>query len=375
MKQHDLQPLFATLIDEFHLKGELKDIRCIGSGNINDTYVLETSVNGIEKNYIIQKVNHKVFLNPLHIAENAHNVTTHIERKLVNADMPDIRRHVLHYYRKDDGAYYHITPEGDYWRVFSYVYNSVSVDIADLPHLYSTGRAFGEFQNYLSDFPASMLYETIPDFHNTKKRYEALKEAAKEDKFGRLEEVREEYDYLISMEDKAILFSKMVENGEIPQRVVHNDTKCNNVMFDSITGEYLAVIDLDTVMSGCVAYDFGDAVRFAANPGGEDNEDISQIYLDYNYYVAFAEGFIPCVIDKLTPLEIDTLPDGVLAITLELAARFLTDYLNGDVYFKCKKPRHNLIRTKAQIALAKDIDAKMSELRRRLKCIIDRYNL
>lgn len=370
MNCSELVPVFEKLIEQFRLKGTLINISCISTGNINDTYVATTDYEGCERQYIVQRVNHKVFLNPEHIAENVCKVTEHIEAKLRADGIGDIRRRVMRYYRKADGSYFYITPNGEYWRVLSYVYGSVSVNQSDIPHLYSAGVAFGEFQKYLSDFPADSLFETIPDFHNTEKRYADLYKAAKENAAGRFDEVREEYEYLVSMEKFALLFNVLYERGDIPLRVVHNDTKCNNVMFDALTGEHLAVIDLDTVMPGYVAYDFGDAVRFAANPGGEDNPDISKIYLDVEYYSAFAEGFVPQIRDMVTRRELETLPDGVLAITLELASRFLTDYLNGDVYFKCKMPKHNLVRTRAQIALAKDIAKKMPELRRRLNEIV-----
>jgi len=371
----ELYPLFKTLIREFNLKGTLSEIRCISTGNINDTYLLNTSFNCWERTYLVQRVNHNVFSNPERIAENVCNVTDHIENKLRAAGVTDIRRRVLRYYRKPDGSYYHITEDGNYWRVLSYVYSSVNSSLSDIPHLRSAGLAFGEFQQYLSDFPAETLYETIPDFHNTKKRYEDLRIAAKNNVAGRLAEVQEEYDYLMSMEREAFVLCELNEQGVLPNRVVHNDTKCNNVMFDVETGKHLAVIDLDTVMPGLVAYDFGDAVRFAANPGGEDNPNPSEVYLDLDYYKAFAEGFVPCLLGNVTDKEIETLPDGVLAITLELAARFLADYLNGDVYFKCKMPRHNLVRTKAQIALAKDIYGKMPKLRALLKDITAEINV
>lgn len=369
MSNKELYPLFETIIRDFGLEGDLVNVKYIGTGNINDTYSARTITPDGDREYILQRVNHRVFSQPERIAENVCKVTDHIENKLILAGVPDVRRRVLRYYRKQDGSYFHITSEGDYWRVLSCVYNAISVDFADIFHLRSAGIAFGEFQNYLSDFPADTLYETIPDFHNTKKRFADLRAAAKADIASRANEVREELDYLLSMEHEAVRLITLNEQGILPKRVVHNDTKCNNVMFDAVTGEHLAVIDLDTVMPGLVAYDFGDAVRFAANPGGEDNEDISKILLDLDYYKAFAEGFVPCLKGKITDEEIKTLPDGVLAITLELAARFLTDYLNGDVYFKCKKPFHNIIRTRAQIALAKDIFGKMLELRSGLELI------
>lgn len=369
----ELYPLFNTLIEEFNLKGTLTEIFCVSAGNINDTYVATTEVDSGERSYLFQRVNHHVFSDPERIAENVCKVTDHIEDKLRKAGAEDIRRRVLRYYRKPNGSYYHITPEGQYWRVLSYVYGSVNTSEADIPHLRSAGDAFGEFQRYLSDFPADELFETIPDFHNTIKRYDDLYKSALENKAGRFEEVKEEYEYLMSMKDDAFVLCRLYENGEIPHRVVHNDTKCNNVMFDEETGKHLAVIDLDTVMPGLVAYDFGDAIRFSANPGGEDGSDLSQVYLDLDYYTAFAEGFVPHLIGNVSQTEIQTLPEGVLAITLELATRFLKDYLDGDVYFKCKKPQHNLIRTRAQIALAKDIKSKMSQMHQLLDSITNRF--
>ena len=370
----ELFPLFNTLIKEFNLKGKLSEVRCVSTGNINDTYVITTLFEGGERSYLVQRVNHNVFCNPERIAENVCKVTDHIESKLRKAGVMDIRRRVLRYYRKPNGRFYHITEEGNYWRVLSYVYSSVNSSLTDIPHLRSAGLAFGEFQQFLADFPSEELYETIPDFHNTKKRYDALRVAAEKDEHGRLEEVREEYDYIMSMQKEAFSLCELSEQGAIPNRVVHNDTKCNNVMFDVETGEHLAVIDLDTVMAGLVAYDFGDAIRFAANPGGEDNPDVTKVYLDLDYYTAFSEGFVPCLLGNVTQKEIETLPEGVLVMTLELCARFLTDYLNGDVYFKCKMPKHNLIRTRAQIALAKDVLSKMPELRSRLAAICDKYS-
>ncbi len=371
MMTQELYPILKTLIKEFNLKGELVAVKTLCSGNINDTHIIYTESNGVKRQYVVQRINHFVFSNPNKVAENICKVTDHIERKLCEKGESDIRRRVVKYYRKNDGSYYHVTPEGQHWRVMSCVYNATSIDFADIPHLRETGLAFGDFQRNLLDFPADTLYESIPDFHNTKKRYEDLKKAASENKANRMDEVREEYEYLLSMEKEACVLCELAEKGELPLRVVHNDTKCNNVMFDRETGKHLAVIDLDTVMCGLAAYDFGDAVRFAANPGGEDATDASAVYLDLDYYYAFAEGFVSEVRGEMTERELETLPDGVLSITLELAARFLTDYLNGDLYFKCKMPKHNLIRTKAQIALAKDIFGKMPELRSRLQSIID----
>lgn len=356
--------LLEEIIHAFRLKGKLVYYDALISGNINDTYTVITDYGGSPRQYLVQRLNHHVFREPIHVAENIIKVTAHIQEKLYENGVHDVRRRVIKLYTRPDGSYYFITPDGDYWRTMSYVFDSETHDTADTPEmLRAVGDAFGEFQMYLSDFDASTLFITIPDFHNTEKRFAAMREAAERNENGRLKDVREEYDYLMSMSRYASFFREKHEKGEIPLRVTHNDTKCNNVMFDSFSNEPLAVIDLDTVMPGFVAHDFGDAVRFAANPGGEDGEDLSRIRLDMDLFVAFASGFVPRINGAATRAELETLPEGVLCITLELAARFLTDYLDGDKYFKCKKPFHNLIRTRAQTALAKDIYAKLPKMR------------
>ena len=367
MNRDELFEIFSELMKAFSLKGKLLSYEAIKSGNINDTYSILTDYNGKNKQYIIQRVNQFVFPNPEKIASNVYKVTKHIESKLRARGVTDIRRRVVRYYQQPDGSFYYCMKDGSYWRVLSYVFNSVNYDQAEsLKILKSTGVAFGSFQADLTDFPADELYETISDFHNTEKRFADLYEAAEKDEYSRLCEVKDEFEYLKSKASCASMFREMSESGEIPLRVVHNDTKCNNVMFDDKTGDPLAVIDLDTVMPGYVAYDFGDAVRFAANTASEDEKDLSKVSLDIDKYDAFAEGFLSQTADMLTKNELRTLPDGVLAITLELAARFMTDYLNGDKYFKCKMEKHNLIRTRVQIELAKDIERKMPKLREHL---------
>lgn len=372
MNNQELVKVFEELMISFSLKGILIGYHTIKAGNINDTYCITTDFDGAEKQYIVQRVNHKVFSDPMRIASNVCQVTRHIENKLREKGVTDIRRRVVRYYQTRDGGFYHITEDGCYWRVLSYVFDSINHNQPTKQILRATGEAFGEFQRQLSDFPAEALYETIRGFHDTEKRFSDLFVAAAENRAGRLDTVREELEYLKSMKKHAALFRELSEKGEIPMRVVHNDTKCNNVMFDKDTGEPLAVIDLDTVMPGYVGYDFGDAVRFAANTASEDEKDVSKVSLDTELYVAFAEGFVPQVHGMITDTEIRTLPDGVLCITLELAARFLTDYLNGDVYFKCKMENHNLYRTRTQVQLAKDIDKKMPILRAHLESIVER---
>ena len=365
-----MDTLFKLVCDNFDLKGDYVDYSIIKAGNINDTYVINTMAESGEKQYIVQRVNTSVFKNPDQIASNVRLVTSHIENKLKEQGDKDIRRKVLRLYKNKDGDYFYVDDSGDHWRVLSYVYNSVSFCEITNSVLKFTGKAFGSFQRLLSDFPADKLYTTIPDFHNTEKRFSDLYKAAELDAFGRLKEVKKELEYLKSMENYASRLRILNEKNDMPYRVTHNDTKCNNVMFDKDTGEPLAVIDLDTVMPGFVAHDFGDAVRFAANTAEEDEEDISKISLDIEKYEHFAHGFIPEVSDMITKTELESLPDGVMIMTLELASRFLTDYLCGDTYFKCKKPYHNKIRARSQIALARDIEKKLPEMRLRLNRFI-----
>ena len=356
----------------FGIGGETVKAEAFGNGNINDTYLVYIQSGDSVARYIFQRVNRAVFTNPEDIAKNVSGVTTHIANKLRLAGEKDIERRVVKYYRNISGGYYHITESGDYWRVMSYIYDSVCFETADNTLLFNTGVAFGEFQRLLSDFPAETLCVTIPDFHNTPARYAQLALAAGADAFSRLCEVKAEYDYLLSQSENACRLCRLADSGAIPLRVVHNDTKCNNVMFDAKTGKNLAVVDLDTVMPGLIAYDFGDAVRFAANPGGEDCEDLSEVFLDTDAFAAFARGYVGQIRGSVSRFELDTLAAGVLAVTLELAARFLTDYLCGDSYFKCKKERHNLIRARAQIALARDIITKIPTIGSVLDSITNR---
>lgn len=361
-----MDTLFKLICEDFGLKGEYKGYDIIKTGNINDTYVINTRTYDGIKQYIVQRVNTTVFKNPNQIISNVELVTSHIEKKLKEQGDPEVKRKVVRIYKNKNGNSFYVSDSGENWRVLSYVFNSVNYSQVSNTILKSAGEAFGSFQRLLHDFPAEMLYTTIPDFHNTEKRFDALYSVAEKDSCGRKQDVIEELEYLKSKEIYASKFRKLHEQNKMPYRVTHNDTKCNNVMFDKDTGSPLAVIDLDTVMPGFVAHDFGDAVRFAANSAEEDEEDISKVSLDLNKYEFFACGFIPQVRDMITKTELENLPDGVLILALELASRFLTDYLDGDVYFKCKKPKHNLVRARCQIALAKDIEQKLPDMRNRL---------
>lgn len=366
MDTNELMTVFQLLLEKSRLQGTVEGYETLKTGNINDTYRVGVQLPSGETGfYMMQRINHSVFQQPEQVAHNAAMVTAHIRQKLWDRGESDLDRRVLQYYPMEDGNYFYPTPDGSDWRVFSYVPHSVCISNPEDPKiLYGTGVAFGRFQRDLADFPVADLYTTIPDFHHTPGRFLDLAASAIADPCGRAAEMREELAYLFSMRKYSFLFDQLQTNGSLPSRVVHNDTKCNNVMFDRDTMQPLAVIDLDTVMAGLVAHDFGDAVRFACNDAAEDAEDLHAVSLNLDRYRCFTSGFIGELRDVLTEQELQTLPEGVLVITLELAARFLKDDLDGDVYFKCSKNRHNRIRARCQIALAKDIFSKLPDMHR-----------
>jgi hypothetical protein len=287
--------------------------------------------------------------------ENIDRVTTFIRSKY-----PD--QVTLHFHHTDEGLNYYLYDQDAFWRVVNYV-DSVTFDASDdLGVIEATGKAFGNFQTQLSGFDGSVLHETIPDFHNTKKRLDTFFSHVGEDLCGRVGEVQKEIAYISSVREKAAELSVMFEKGEIPKRVTHNDTKCNNVLIDRSTKEPIAVIDLDTIMPGMSMYDFADAVRFIANTAVEDEPDTKRVFFDTAKFRAFANGFIGATNGALEEIEINNLVKASFSITIELASRFLDDYITGDKYFRCAYPKHNLVRARCQLKLAKDIERKWEEL-------------
>ncbi len=345
--------------EQFRLEGPFFSYEEISSGNVNHTYKVnyirdDGTGMAVIKPYLMQRLNMYAFHNPVEVMENIEKVTEHIRVK-----HPDAVN--LHFHHTNDKKTYYIAEDG-FWRVYTYVPAVTFDNCDDLTIVRNAGRAFGNFQMSLIDFDASKLNYTIPDFHNTRKRYEKLITDASSDPCGRLDEVREEYDWLLSVMKQACTLTDMLNAGKLQLRVAHNDTKINNVLFDEKTREALVVIDLDTVMPGLVGHDFGDAVRFAANFTEEDSEDTSRTGLNLNVFWAFAQGYLEKTAGILTKEEIDTLALSCFVLTCELATRFLDDYLIGDKYFKVKKPKHNVIRTRCQIALAKDMLEKLGAM-------------
>ena len=339
----------------FRLPGKLTDYSEIKRGNINSTYkAAYTDESGETKQYIIQRINSNVFSDPASLMINIDRVTSYIK-----ARYPD--QVTLQYRLAPSGVNYCVDSDC-FWRVCDY-FESVAYDYTDDPEIiFGVGKAFGKFQSMLSGFDGSVLAETIPDFHNTAKRMQTLFDAEKTDCANRAESVKAELDYLRSVSDKASELSILYAEGKIPCRVTHNDTKANNVLFERDTKRPLTVIDLDTVMPGMSLYDFGDAVRFIASTAAEDEPDVSKIGFDAEKFRAFCAGYLGSVKHDLAPIEKENLVLGAFSVTIEMAARFLTDYLQNDIYFKTHYEGHNLVRARSQIRLAQDIAAKREQL-------------
>lgn len=360
--------LLRSIAAKFHVTGELIGHEIINQGNINATYRMDyRQEDSTVKSYILQRINSYVFKNPVQIMENIDMVTTHLRNKLRLLNKP-----ALHFYHTvAEGNNYYMQDDGTVWRLMNFI-NSVTFDSCDdLDTLRGAGEAFGEFQNQLSDFDASKLFTTIPDFHNTAKRLAVFFDAVAADECGRAAEIAEEIAFVKENTPLASTLQEMLDAGKLPLRVTHNDTKTNNVLFDRNTFAPLTIIDLDTVMPGLAMHDFGDAVRFAASTAVEDEPDCSKVALDLDKYRAFAQGFIGKIADALTDAEVETMALGAITITIELAVRFLTDYLTGDKYFKTNYPGHNLVRARCQLALAKDMLKKRAEMENIVKAVVE----
>ncbi len=333
------------------------DINNYGNGHINDTYLCETY-----PGFILQRINTDIFKKPEELMKNIANVTEHLKKK-ISGSGGNPERETLILIKTRDGNNYYKADEKNYFRMYKYVENTVTVETPEKPEqMYNTGKAFGKFQRMLDDFEASALYETIVDFHNTPKRVEQLEAAIAKNANGRLSCVKAEVDFALEFAKYADCIVKEIEKGTVPVRVTHNDTKLNNVLFDKNTGEGICVIDLDTVMPGSALYDFGDALRFGASTGAEDETDLSKIEFDLEMFEAFTKGFLEEVAGCLTEKETELLPLSALILTYECGTRFLADYINGDTYFKTHRENHNLDRARTQFKLVADIETKLDKM-------------
>lgn len=357
-----------TLVENFKFEGKLVEFSCHVCGHINETFILNFKKDDETAcKYILQKINSDVFKSPEKLMENIKNVTTHISNKVLLAN-GDPFRETINIIPTIDNKTFYKSIEGDYWRALVFIEGAKTYQMVEKPeHLYTTGKAIGRFQRQLADFPVELLHETIPDFHNTKKRYETFLEAVKADSIGRVSTVNPEIDFVISRGEETKVLVNMLKEGKLTLRVTHNDTKFNNIMIDNITGEGIAVIDLDTVMPGLSLYDFGDSIRSGATTALEDEADLSKVSFDLNLFEHFTKGYIEEVKDSLTEVEIEYLPFSAKLITLELGMRFLMDHINGDKYFKIHRENHNLERARNQFKLVADMEEHMEEMKKIIK--------
>lgn len=333
------------------------------SGHINDTFVVQ----GPEKRLILQRINHFVFPSPQNIMENILGVTDFLREK-IRQQGGDPDRETLTVVRTTDGGSFFVDDGGNYWRCTIYIENATSHETVENPAmLEEAGRAFGQFQHLLSGYPADTLHEIIPDFHNTPARYRQLQDAVAKNAAGRLGEVQAELDFAAAREKDCALLMDLLAQGELPLRVTHNDTKMSNVLLDDATGKAVCVIDLDTVMPGLCAFDFGDSIRAGASTAAEDEADLSKVHFDLDLFEAYTKGFLSAAGQALTEKELATLPDGAKLMTLEVGMRFLADYLNGDVYFRTAYPTHNLDRARNQFKLVEEMEEKRADMDRIVK--------
>ena len=350
------------ILPRFPFIGKYVSATEMTSGNINNTYHLIYKSGDKLNQYTLQHINPYVFKQPEKVMENIRNVTEYLKTSLEDEGMDPSRR-VLQMIKTKQGESMYKDPSGYYWRAYHFIDNATPYDSVKKPeHFFEVGRIFGEFQKRLCDFSVDKLHDTIPDFHNTTRRFYTFVAAVSEDKAGRVDEVEDEIEFLFDRRRMMGEIVKKLKKGEIAKRVTHNDTKINNVLIDDATDKAICVIDLDTVMPGSALYDFGDAIRFGASTAAEDEEDLSKISLDMNLFRQFTAGFLSEVRGFLPDHEIRLLPLGVKVITCELAMRFLTDYIDGDLYFKVRSPEHNLIRARAQMKLLTDIEKKSDEM-------------
>ena len=304
---------------------------------------------------------------------NIIGVTAHIRNKLA-IEGKDPERGTLRFFKETEtDKYYYTDEDGNCWRMYKYIGDVDCLQSADSTEiLCKVGNAFGHFQMQLSDYDASTLRETIPNFHNTPSRLADFKIALEKDIAGRASEIADDIAFVLEHSEVCSYITDRIENGTLPIRVTHNDTKLNNILMDSVTGDPVCIIDLDTIMPGSVLYDFGDAIRFGASSAAEDETDLSKVYMREDAFCAFAEGFVSGLEGSLTEAEINELPMGALVITLETGIRFLTDYLNGDTYFKIHREGHNLDRARSQFSLVADMEKKLNQMNKIIKDIIGR---
>lgn len=351
------EPDFPTIVPNFMFAGEFLRAEPYGFGHINDTYAayFHLADGGIRR-YIMQRINHFVFKKPGELMTNVNAVTTHLRQK-ISAAGGDPDRETLTLIPTQGGEIFHKTEKGDYWRAYIFIEGALTYQIPESPqHVYNAARAYGHFQQMLSDFPAAQLYETIPNFHNTAKRFEDFLRAVERDPYQRAQSVKMEIDFVRQRAAEMPVLVDLIAQGTLPLRVTHNDTKYNNVMIDDVSGEGICVIDLDTVMPGSLLYDFGDAIRSITNTAAEDERNLSIVQFSLDTYEKYVQGYLVATRDALIPVELEYLAFSARLMTLECGMRFLVDYLDGDIYFRTYRAHQNLDRCRTQFKLVQEME-------------------
>jgi len=345
---------FERLMNLYGIKGKVNEYNKITNGHINETYYV--LIDG--KQYIFQKVNTYVFKNPVAVMNNIMMIDNFIKNNNKKSTCK-----IINFLVNEEFKNYTVIDDGEFWRICIFEANTVTFEVVENPEiLRSSGYAFGDFLNVISDFPTEKLNITIPDFHNTKKRLENFFRIVESDENNRAKDVKDEIKIFEKHYDFCCKLTDMTDAGELPLRPVHNDTKYNNILLDKTNFKPVCVLDLDTIMPGLVAHDFGDAIRFAANKAAEDETDLSKVYLDLDYFKEFTKGFTDAIGQFMTDIELETLAHGAPIITFELASRFLADHIDGDKYFTIHRENHNLDRARCQMKLATDMMEKLDKM-------------
>jgi len=351
----NLPPELNRVLAAFPLPGQVLSATPYGNGHINETIVVVVDVGFGTRRFIFQKINHRVFKNVPALMENVTRVTEHLREKQA--------RGLTLVPARDGRDYFFVS--GGWWRVYDFIEGAHSVEqVTKASQAREAARAFGEFQALLADLPGGRLHDTIPNFHHTRSRFDTLRRAVAADKVQRAAEARAEIDFVFAREAVADVLLALLARGELTERVTHNDTKINNVMFDNVTSRAVAVVDLDTVMPGLALYDFGDMVRTAASSTAEDDPDPARMKIVLPFFRALVAGYLESAGDVLNATERAHLGFSAKLISYEIGMRFLTDYLEGDVYFRVKRPRHNLERARTQFALVRSIEENEKEMAR-----------
>ena len=354
---------FNSIISNFKIDGKLISCERYGEGHINQTYLAVMEKDGKRTDYILQKINSKLF-NPVEKLMNNIRLVTEFNRERIKkaGGNPD-RESLTIVYANDGKPYYHCLDCDGYFRVYKFITDAIAYQVVEKPeHFYQSAVAFGNFANLLAEFDATELYEILPNFHNTVNRFNNFTASLEKDTAGRAKDVQKEIKFVLDRKEYCSKIVDLLASGQMPTKVTHNDTKLNNVMLDNVTGEPVAVIDLDTIMPGSICYDFGDSIRFGCNPAAEDEKDLTKVNFDINLFEQYVKGYLTALGDSITKIEKDNLAFGAILMTYECGMRFLADYLDGDIYFHTKRECQNLDRARTQFKLIEDMERLYPEM-------------